>query len=146
MVLNKIFLDTSWFKALIDIKDDFHSDALEQFNKLKLENRFLITTNFVIDESLTLIRVKTGLQLALKFRDTLFEMSQGLKIVRVLDKDEKNAWEWFLKKWNRLSFTDCTSFAVMRRLELRDVATFDEHFTLAGFKIFKSKPRRRGSR
>ncbi len=32
------------------------------------------------------------------------------------------------------SFTDCTSFVVMRELRLHDVLTNDHHFTEAGFR------------
>ncbi|MFA7234316.1 MAG: hypothetical protein WC076_09405 [Terrimicrobiaceae bacterium] len=32
------------------------------------------------------------------------------------------------------SFTDCTSFAVMRRLGLVEAATSDSHFQAAGFR------------
>ena len=134
-----IFIDTSWFKALLDSKDDFHSASISQMERLNSKNYFLITTNFVVDETLTLIRARAGLPLALKFGDTLLEMSKILKLVRVLEIDEKEAWGWFIKDWSKLSFTDCTSFAVMKRLGLVDAATFDKHFAKAGFNIFPEK-------
>jgi predicted nucleic acid-binding protein len=136
MTSNKIFVDTSWFKALMDGNDDFYHDSVLQMKKILKERTLLITTNFIIDETLTLIRVKTDLKTALEFREKIFEMSEILKIARVLDLDEKAAWEWFPKDWKHLSFTDCTSFAVMKRLELTEVTTFDSHFAKAGFKVF----------
>lgn len=135
MISNSVFIDTSWFKAFIDTKDDFYDLAIKQFKTLSSQNTNLITTNFVIDETLTLLRVRRGLEHSLKFRDLLVEMINHLKIVRVLSTDEKNAWDWFPKAWSKLSFTNCTSFAVMQRLELKDVATFDEHFAQAGFNM-----------
>lgn len=134
---NRIFVDTSWYKAFLDQKDNFFSLAIDQYKKIKSEEIVFVTTNFVIDETLTLIRIRCGLQLALKFRDMLSEMDSVLQIARVLPEDEENAWKWFPKDWSKLSFTDCTSFAVMKRLEISDVATFDNHFTQAGFKVFK---------
>lgn len=136
MTLNNLFVDTSWYKALVDERDDFNKKAIEQYKKLRSQESFLITTNFIIDESLTLIRAKNGLKVALKFRDTIFEMAVNQKIVRVTAIDEKEAWKWFPKNWSRLSFTDCTSFAVMKRLGLKDVLTFDKHFSRAGFNVF----------
>ena len=35
-----------------------------------------------------------------------------------------------------LSFTDCTSFVLMKNLKLRKAFTFDEHFKQIGFEIF----------
>ncbi|KKR88000.1 MAG: putative ribonuclease VapC [Candidatus Woesebacteria bacterium GW2011_GWB1_41_10] len=136
MTSSRIFIDTSWYKALVDEKDEFYGSAVLQFNKMREDQKFFVTTNFIIDESLTLIRIKTGLLVALGFRDMLFDMSERLKIVRVTEADENEAWNWFPKNWSKLSFTDCTSFAAMKRLELTDVATFDQHFAQAGFKIF----------
>ena len=58
-----------------------------------------------------------------------------IKLVRSLPQDEAAAWEWFLLDWSDLSFTDCVSFAVMKRLGLEQVATFDKHFERAGFRM-----------
>lgn len=137
MALNNIFVDTSWYKALLDPKDDFNSDAKKQMEKLLSEKYFFITTNFIVDETLTLLRLRAGLPLALKFADTLMEMSKIMKLTRVSEIDEKEAWKWFPENWSKLSFTDCTSFAVMKRLDLKEVATFDNHFARAGFAVFK---------
>lgn len=135
MTSDFIFVDSSWFKALLDEKDEFHSLALDQYQKIKSEKMSLATTNYIIDETLTLLRVKVSLDLALKFRETLLRMRNTIRIIRVLASDEAQAWKWFPKNWSKLSFTDCISFAVMKRLDLKKVATFDKHFTQAGFKV-----------
>lgn len=134
MGLTKIFVDTSWFKAFADPKDDFHSKALQQFKNFPTTTNF-ITTNFVLDETLTLIRVRVDLSSALDFSDLLAKSGIILKVIRVVAKDEKTAWDWFPKPWSKLSFTDCTSFAVMQRLDLKQVASFDDHFSRAGFNV-----------
>ena len=128
-----IFIDTSFFKAIIDPTDDFHKDSQRIWEKLEKERATLVTSNYVLDESFTLIRIRCGLEVVDKFRKDLAESAQLLKIVRAALADESNAWEWFLKDWSKLSFTDCVSFAVMKRLHLIRVCTFDEHFTRAGF-------------
>lgn len=137
MALNKIFVDTCWFKALADPSDDFSEQAVDQYEIFQKDKTLLVTTNFILDESFTLIRMKLDLPSALDFRKMLASMRGNIKLVRVTPKDEENAWKWFPENWSKLSFTDCTSFAVMKRLGLKDVATFDQHFARAGFTIFK---------
>jgi len=138
MTSNDLFVDTSWYKAIVDSEDEFNKEALKQYEKIRDRESFLITTNFIIDESLTLIRVKCGLDIALKFAELIQKMATHQKIIRVTQLDEKKAWKWFPEKWNKLSFTDCISFAVMERLNLRNVLTFDNHFSRAGFNVFES--------
>lgn len=130
-----IFVDTSFFKAIIDPKDEFHQDAKKIEQKINDEQIKLITSNYVLDESFTLIKTRCGLAIVDEFRKYLTEISSILKIIRVTMSDEAGAWEWFLKDWSKLSFTDCVSFALMKRLKLTKVATFDNHFKRTGFKI-----------
>lgn len=131
-----IFIDTSFFKALIDIHDDFHSQAVDIWKGIIKGKIPLITTNFILDETFTLIRVKNGLAAVLEFRDLLAEGLREIKLARVTVQDEADAWDWFINKWRDLSFTDCVSFAVMKRLGITSAAAFDKHFIRAGFEIF----------
>lgn len=135
MASNNIFIDTSWFKAFLDTDDDFHDQSEHQYLQMKASNTHFITTNYIVDETLTLLRIRKNLELSLQFRDMLVGMSHSLKLIRVTSNDESMAWDWFPKSWSKLSFTDCTSFAVMQRLGLKDVATFDDHFSRAGFNM-----------
>ena len=135
MKLNSIFVDTSFFKAFLDPEDDFNRDALMILKRLAVDNPLFVTTNFILDESYTLLRVRKNLDFAIKLREFIYKDLKGSKVVIVSPEDEAEAWKWFLNPWKGLSFTDCTSFAVMKRLELSEVATFDNHFSKAGFKV-----------
>lgn len=135
MASEQVFIDTSMFKALVDPKDEFYQEANDIWDKLKNQELSLITTNFILDETFTLIRMRCGRLLSLELRKRLAEGLRGIKIVRVLALDEKQAWPWFELDWNGLSFTDCVSFAVMKRLGIDSAAAFDKHFSRAGFKL-----------
>lgn len=138
MVLNDypaVFVDTSFFKAIIDEKDQFHQRAIEILEELKEKETNFTTSNFILDESFTLIRIKCGLKLALEFRKYLEESSIVLNIARVTVTDEAAAWEYFVKDWSDLSFTDCVSFAMMKRLKIIQALAFDTHFKRAGYKF-----------
>ena len=133
--MDNVFVDTAFFKALIDQKDEFYIQAKSIWDKQLIKKRKLLTTNFILDESFTLIRIRTGIEKLFEFKEFLIDGVEDLKIIRVMANDEVKAWEWMKHRWSKLSFTDCTSFAVMKRLELVDVATFDDHFAKAGFNI-----------
>lgn len=129
-----IFLDTSFFKAIFDDKDDFYQQAKEIWNKIKEEETLTVTSNYILDETFTLLKKRSGPQIVIKFRDDL-AVSKNISVIRVIHDDEAKAWNWFLKDWSDLSFTDCVSFAVMERLGIKKAATFDEHFSRAGFRV-----------
>lgn len=129
----KIFIDTSFFKAFIEGDDDFHKKAVDIWEKLEKEKLILITSNYVLDETFTLIRASRGLAIILEFHDYLWQSGPVFKIERVIAQDEADAWFCFLKDWSKLSFTDSVSFALMKRLNLKRVLTFDRYFEKAGF-------------
>lgn len=129
-----VFVDTSFLKGLFDPKDDFYLQAKRIWEALCDERIPLLTSNYVLDEFFTLIRTRLGRETLKKVRQDLMA-TKNIKTIRVTAVDEAKAWKWIFENWSDLSFTDCVSFAVMRRLELEKVATFDQHFQKAGFKI-----------
>lgn len=131
-----IFLDTSFFKGLVDPKDDFHERANKLWSQFLEDDEFFLTTNFILDETFTLVRKRCGQELAVVFKEVI-ESTKNLRLERISSRDGERVWEWFFNDWSDLSYTDCTSFAVMKRLGLERVATFDEHFARAGFKVVK---------
>jgi len=137
--MKQIFVDSGLFKAFVDPNDTFHLQAKTFWKESIFSNAPLITTNYILDETFTLIRIKCNLERALELRNVLFYHEANLQIERITVDDDAAAWEWFEKDWSKLSYTDCVSFAIMKRLELTDVATFDDHFTRAGFSVYPKK-------
>jgi len=131
----KVFVDTSGFKAIIDKEDDFHEESILIWKQLKEKKAAVITSNYILDETFTLLRARCGLKTSFKFRQALEESAPVLNIYRVTIKDEKEAWKWFKKDWRNLSFTDCISFAMMKRLDIKKAVSFDKHFKRAGFQL-----------
>lgn len=129
---NLVFVDTGMFKALVDEKDDFHKQAIQIWQRLKQEKTQLVTSNYMLDENFTLLRKRRGRIVVDEFRKSFLKVNE-IKIIRVTVADEAGAWEWFLLDWSDLSFTDCVSFAMIKRLGITRVATFDTHFQRAGF-------------
>ena len=44
-----VFMDTSFFKAYADIKDQFHQKAIEIFEKLKKSEAIMVTSNYMLE-------------------------------------------------------------------------------------------------
>lgn len=120
-----------------------HKDAEELNKELLNKNYSYVTTNFILDESYTLIRARIGYQAAVDFGDKIKCLRELglLKINRIDQEVEEAAWELFVKykDMKALSFTDCTSFVVMRQLGLQEAFTGDDHFQHVGF-IMRSSP------
>ena len=131
-----VFIDTSFLKGLFDPKDDFYSQAKGTWLSFDEAQTTLLTSNYILDEFFTLIRKRLGRETLRKIRQDLMA-TKIIRTVRVTTIDEAKAWNWIFEDWSDLSFTDCVSFAVMKRLGLEKVATFDQHFQKAGFKIVK---------
>lgn len=95
----------------------------------------LVTTDYVVDETLTLVRMRLGLPAA----EAWWSQVDGSTRVRWQwidpSRAEKARGLFFRHHDKEYSFTDCTSFVVMRELRLRDVLTTDRHFRQAGFQI-----------
>lgn len=129
---NLVFVDTSMFYALVDENDYFHKQAVQIWQEQKLQKVQLITSNYILDETFTLIRQRRGRKVVDEFRKNLLS---EIKIIRVTVADEAGAWEYFVKDWSKLSFTDCVSFAMMHRLEIKEALAFDDRFKRAGYKL-----------
>ncbi len=132
-VMQRVFVDTSAFIALLDPRDDCHVQAVHVEQALASQAARLITTNFVLDETYTGLRGKIQHSAILRFRDSV-RQSRRLTVVRITEELEDQAWEIFARYDDKdFSFTDCTSFAVMRQLGITAAFAFDEHFEQFGF-------------
>ncbi len=130
--MRRLFVDTGAWYAVTDKHDPDHQSAVQ----LLTSNTFpLITTNFVFDETITLLRNRLGWKTAMEFGQKI-KSSRLVTIIAVNGDDENRAWEIFLKyKDKDFSYTDCTSFAVMQRLKLDTAFSFDSHFQTMKFTV-----------
>jgi uncharacterized protein len=102
-----------------------------------------VTSTYVINEALTLLRRRAGYEIAIELGEGLRQATQEKTMTLVLITEDhlEEAWALFkrYKDISRLSFTDCTSFAVMRERGIKYVFTGDAHFehVSLGFQIFK---------
>jgi predicted nucleic acid-binding protein len=100
----------------------------------------LVTTDFVVDETLTLIRVRLGLEAAEHWWQQV-DGSPRLRWGRIdADRFEKARHLFFRYPDKDYSFTACTSFVVMRELRLTRALTTDAHFGQMGLQALPTVP------
>lgn len=130
-----IFVDTGAIVALYIKDDQFHEEAVNFWKYAESEKLRLLTSNFVFNEILTWVLYKKGIVTSIKLGEYLLTNSDILPIKPILPEDEEDAWSLYKKYYFGVSYTDCTSFAFMKRFGLRTAFSFDNHFIQAGFKI-----------
>jgi predicted nucleic acid-binding protein len=124
-----IFVDSgAWFASIVPSELDY----LAAVRWLSRNSEPLLTTDYIVDETLTLLRARRQGQLALALGSQFFRGE--LAIIHFLDEAEiRLAWETFFrysdKEW---SFTDCTSKVVMDQLQITTAFAFDHHFRQFG--------------
>ena len=123
------FADTGGWFALFVPEDLNHAAAVVWSAR---NRQPLFTTDYVVDEKLTLLRSRGQSTTALALGQQFFDGS--LATVYYLTEDDIRAsWQVFTryadKEW---SFTDCTSKVIMEKLEITEAFAFDQHFRQFG--------------
>ena len=138
--MKRLFVDTAGWMATSDAKDPLYLNSLQERDLWLEEGGILITTDYVIDETLTLIRIRIGFGAAEKWYEMVSQSPRCITEWITPDRAEK-AIKWFFK-WrdHSFSFTDCTSFVVMAELHIEKALTSDRHFINAGFDILPLSP------
>ncbi len=130
-----LFVDTAGWMAMADAGDPAHKACRSSRDRWLRTGGILISSDYVLDESLTLIRRRLGLRAARAWWDQV-ETSGRLRWEWIGPARVDRARDWFFR-WDdkEFSFTDCTSFVLMRELRLRLALTTDAHFRQAGFQV-----------
>jgi predicted nucleic acid-binding protein len=130
-----LFVDTAGWMACADAADPAHGPARAARDAALEAGRSLVTTDYVVDETLTLIRMRLSLAAA----EAWWAQVEGSSRVRheAIDalRAERARAVMFRHRDKDYSFTDCTSFVVMKELRLKDALTTDRHFRQMGFHI-----------
>lgn len=131
--MKRLFVDTNAWIALSNKRDQLHNPALKINRELLRDGYYYVTTNFVLDETYTGLLIKIGHFAAVGFGEKI-RSTQAVQIIHINEVIEEEAWRLFKQCSDKdFSFTDCTSFIVMRQLNLIDAFTSDHHFEQMGF-------------
>ncbi|MEJ5378548.1 MAG: PIN domain-containing protein [bacterium] len=124
-----VFVDTGAWFALFVKRDPEHLAAKKWLAENSLR---LVTSDYVLDELFTLLKIRESHKVAVAAGEVLLQRNL-CHIARVTPEDFTRAWEVFVhfkdKGW---SFTDCTSKVLIERLQIPKAFAFDEHFEQFG--------------
>ena len=98
------FADSSGWIAALNWRDRKHAEAVAALAELADRRERLITTDFVLDETYTVLLHEVGYGVTVRFKRDKF--------------------------W---SFTDCASYIVMREEALTEAFAYDDDFWQMGF-------------
>jgi predicted nucleic acid-binding protein len=132
-ILRAFFVDSSAFFALLSARDSYHAAAQEMLERVVIDRRGLVTTNFVVAETHALALARVGRHQASVFLRGI-DGDPEVRIERATEEDEVTARNIVSKYDDQdFSLTDAISFAVMERLGIRTAFTFDRDFARFGF-------------
>jgi uncharacterized protein len=124
-----IFVDTgAWFASIVP-SDYNHQKAMLWLNN---NRESLLTTDYIIDETLTLLRAR-GENKRATILGSAFFANKLASIYYLTEEDISLTWQLFRdysdKEW---SFTDCSSKIIMEKLAIIKAFSFDYHFCQFG--------------
>ena len=130
---NEPRLDTSALYALLDADDRFHHAAAATFSHMPPDKTLMVTSSYVVLETLALIQSRLGLSAVMKWKTEF----QGILEIVWIEKQLHDEGLTALVAANKptISLTDWTSFLIMRERGIEQAFSFDRHFEQQGFHL-----------
>ena len=125
-----VFVHTGIFVAVRNSKDRNHQRAKDLMrHALQSEFGFIHTSDYVVDETVTTALARThNHRIAINAGKYILS-SPRIQMLLVSQDDFDRAWNKFQKFDDKLlSFTDCTSLAVIERHGIERIMSFDSEF------------------
>jgi predicted nucleic acid-binding protein len=129
----RVFADTSGLFALLVKNDAMHVQAKLNFSHFARHRARLLTSSFVLVETVALLQRRVGLAAVHDFQSKIIPL---LEIIWVNDAWYTRAIQrLFALNHRSISLVDCLSFEIMESREVPYAFSFDKHFAENGFTI-----------
>lgn len=126
------YLDTSALIALGDQRDTNHKTAVEYFTKSLDGGMIFVLGRHVLIEYIDGLAKRVSKEKAIKAVENISK-SRLTFVENIIDADWEMALKHFSKYTDKIDLTDSLSFAMMERLDIKKVFTFDKDFAIHGF-------------
>lgn len=122
------FGDTSYWLAL-ELKDDQNHQLADNHWQHLIKTTFtIVITSYIFDETVTYLNSRNHHEKAVEVGENLL-LSSKVELIQVDENLFLEGWAMFQKYQDkRYLLTDCISFVVMKRKDLKTALTFDKHF------------------
>lgn len=131
----RIFVDTGAWASIAMKGDKHHEEAVQLLHDFQKDSISLITSDYILDEVLTLVRKRSTHEKAKRMGQTILK-SPVIRLERINETVWESAWKIFQRYNDKIwSFTDCTSFALMDQLNISRAFTFDSDFEQYGKQV-----------
>lgn len=141
--MKMVFIDTWGWISLYNKRESRHSEVKQWYREYRKQSGVVYTTDYILDETITLLFRKVHFQQARKFLERIDTAVQQNRILleRITPGRFEKAKRMRIQYQDkpRISFTDFTSMVVMEELDIRRVLTSDVHFSQVG-KSFQPVP------
>jgi predicted nucleic acid-binding protein len=138
--MKPLFVDTAGWVAMADEDDRMGASARTARDRWLANGGWLLTTDYFVAETLTVLRVRLGIDAAEAWWTQIAD-SQRLRWEMIdPSRAEKARAIFFRYRDKSFSFVDCTSFVVMREVRATDALTLDDHFRQMGFGVLPKRP------
>ena len=138
----KLLIDTWGWLTLRDKRERWHDDVNVFFQDFLVQNGIIYTTDYILDETFTLLYRRLPLSLAKESIELMDKsISQGYVILEwIIPSRFEKAKQLRLRFHDKptISFTDLTSMVVMKDLNINHILTEDEYFLQIGMGFNKS--------
>ncbi|MEA1909306.1 MAG: PIN domain-containing protein [Euryarchaeota archaeon] len=123
-----IFVDSSYYIAIVDTKDQWHKKALELSEYI--ETNISVVSSFIISEVVTEIGRRSGGKVAYNLYNYF---TDNCKIIYINRDLLSESMEIVLKYDGTLSLADATSVAIMDNMKIGEIISFDSDFDKVDF-------------
>lgn len=132
----RLFVDTWGWLTLFDQDERDYEQTAQYYRRLRKQGGSVYTTDYVLDETITLAFQRLPFKHALERYQNLERAQEtGFLDVKWITPAQFGQALDLRRKYDdkpNISFTDLTSMVVMQEIDLRDVLTGDAHFEHVG--------------
>lgn len=139
--MRKVFFDTWGWVAIAHKDDNHHRKVFTFYENFLLNKGIPVTTDYVLSETITLLRSRTNINGVEVFIDTIIEAVRNERVLlqRIDDIKWQKTWNLCKKYKDKpgISFVDFSSIIIMKELNIKNILTNDNHFKNVGMGLTK---------